>query len=499
MLKLAIAILFLIPNVALGATIYIDGQLAVNCSSNNYSISNRTCTGKDGNAYNNIQSALTASAANDTIYFRSGSITSNITGTDGISTKNGQTWAQYPGDTPRSTTITGDATNQRVFTVSGDSGVNDVVIRDLVIVGGFRFGIFVTNSSRTKIINNEIRGFNNTADSGNGGVAYWAAGASPNALDGEITDNYIHSPVLTATDHTGVTLASIGAYVSNILVARNRIVGTRFGVWLDVQACQPARGATPCTIEGNYIKNTGEHCLHAEIGSTATWRRNICDSPGRIGMLLRPGATDQNTQTKIYNNTFYNPGRSGSFGEGIWIQNDQATANVTNLEVKNNIIYRSGGADHYALQVGTLTIGQTTNRYQNNLFYMVSSTNGICWGSPASSTGPGCSPGTVYDDTTSGIAAWQVAAPSGVGSGNIVGDPLFANPAGEDFRLCTGVGIPVASCTGKSPAIDAGANVGLSFQGLAPDIGAIESGATGQAELVPTVPTAPTLLRWTSP
>src|SRR5262245_20201700 len=118
MLKLAIAILFfLTPNLTIGATIYIDGQLAVNCSSNNYSISSRNCTGKDGNAYNNIQAALTASANNDTIYFRPGSITSNASDVNGIVPKTGQTWGQYPGDTPRSTTITAGATHYRVFSL----------------------------------------------------------------------------------------------------------------------------------------------------------------------------------------------------------------------------------------------------------------------------------------------------------------------------------------------------------------------------------------------
>src|SRR4030095_9083192 len=106
---------------------------------------------------------------------------------------------------------------------------------------------------------------------------------------------------------------------------------------------------------------------------------------------------------------------------------------------------------------------------------MISSTNGICWGGPSNATSPGCSPGTTYDDTGAGITSWQAAAPSGVASGNISGDPLFANPAGEDFRLCHAPGGPVASWSGAAPAINAGVKVGLSFNGAAPDLGALET------------------------
>jgi hypothetical protein len=488
MLKLAIAILFLIPNVTLGATIYIDRQLGVNCSSNNYSIANRTCTGKDGNAYNNIQAALTASVANDKIYFRSGSYTVNTASND-IQPKNGQTWAQYPGDAARSATITAAASGRRVFVIYGGFGAQNVTVRDLTVVGGQCWGIHVASTNGAQIINNEVMGWNNQGvdESGCAGIGITAYDTQ-NANDAIVTDNYIHSPVLLASDNAGIHFGGGAFTPSNVVVARNRIVDVRFGIWMDVHACSPAVGATPCTVEENYVKNVTKHCLHAEIGSTGVWRKNICDTSGQVGFLLRPGASSTvNTQTKVYNNTFYNMG-GDNFGVGIWIQNDQATANVTNLEVKNNIIYRASGDSFYGITVGTLTIGQTTNRYQNNLLHLIGTTKGVCWGSPSSDTGGGCGSGQTFDDSASGMSSWAAAAPSGVVSGNIAGDPLFANPAGEDFRLCTGVGTPVASCTGKSPAIDAGANVGLSFQGTAPDLGAVESGASSRGVLLaPTI------------
>jgi hypothetical protein len=54
-----------------GVTRYADGQLSSNCTSGNYSIAKRDCTGKDGNAYKSLQDASNASAPGDTILVRS--------------------------------------------------------------------------------------------------------------------------------------------------------------------------------------------------------------------------------------------------------------------------------------------------------------------------------------------------------------------------------------------------------------------------------------------
>jgi hypothetical protein len=56
-------------------------------------------------------------------------------------------------------------------------------------------------------------------------------------------------------------------------------------------------------------------------------------------------------------------------------------------------------------------------------------------------------------------------------SGNIEVKPEFVDVSKGDFRLVSG-----------SPLIDAGLDVGLAFEGKAPDVGAVESvaPATGQ-------------------
>lgn len=63
---------------------------------------------------------------------------------------------------------------------------------------------------------------------------------------------------------------------------------------------------------------------------------------------------------------------------------------------------------------------------------------------------------------------WFPSQPSGAGLGSISGDPQFVNPGGGNFRLQPG-----------SPCIDVGADVGLSYQGSAPDMGVYESAGGG--------------------
>lgn len=60
------------PAEAEAATIYVDAGLASDCTSGNYSTTNRTCSGSSGNAYNDFQEACSAATASDDITIRSG-------------------------------------------------------------------------------------------------------------------------------------------------------------------------------------------------------------------------------------------------------------------------------------------------------------------------------------------------------------------------------------------------------------------------------------------
>src|SRR5262245_41412209 len=94
MWQVLFAVVWLMPTMSLAANVYIDRTLPANCTAGNYSITSRTCGGQDGNAYNNIQSALNASGIGNTINIRAGTYTSNVSGSS-IGPKSGQTWQSY--------------------------------------------------------------------------------------------------------------------------------------------------------------------------------------------------------------------------------------------------------------------------------------------------------------------------------------------------------------------------------------------------------------------
>ena len=77
MLKKIVILLFLLttPCLSWSANIYVDQTLVSDCTSGNYSIANRDCSGSDGNAYNGLQEALLAMADGDDLFLRGGTYT----------------------------------------------------------------------------------------------------------------------------------------------------------------------------------------------------------------------------------------------------------------------------------------------------------------------------------------------------------------------------------------------------------------------------------------
>src|SRR3989304_2401280 len=97
---LLLTLVLLVPNIVLAATYYTDGTLSSDCTSSDYSIANRTCTGSDGNGYNTIQEAVNvATTAGDMVKVRTGTYAEAVSMTTSGTTNTYITLQGYSAET----------------------------------------------------------------------------------------------------------------------------------------------------------------------------------------------------------------------------------------------------------------------------------------------------------------------------------------------------------------------------------------------------------------
>lgn len=69
---IALIALFCLASPVWAATRYVDGNLPSDCTSGNYSIANRNCSGSDGDAWNTISEGVSNLSNGDTLNIRAG-------------------------------------------------------------------------------------------------------------------------------------------------------------------------------------------------------------------------------------------------------------------------------------------------------------------------------------------------------------------------------------------------------------------------------------------
>ena len=140
---LLLTLVLLVPNIVLAATYYTDGTLSSDCTSSDYSIANRTCTGSDGNGYNTIQEAVNvATTAGDMVKVRTGTYAEAVSMTTSGTTN---TYITLQGYSAETATITPTSTQTGVNL----NGKDWLKIMNLTIDGG-QNGIRYMPGSSTK-------------------------------------------------------------------------------------------------------------------------------------------------------------------------------------------------------------------------------------------------------------------------------------------------------------------------------------------------------------
>ncbi|WP_158848793.1 right-handed parallel beta-helix repeat-containing protein [Algibacter sp. L1A34] len=334
--------------------IYVDNQLSSPCLGT-YSISNRDCTGSDGNAYNTLAGAAAVASAGDTVFIREGVFTSQLkpinsgTAIDRIIYKN------YENE---EVLITGVSLSPAVFiyevdyiTIEGLNienvrrwlnvlGANNIILKNntfkdaLDSGGSSKTGLFFQNSDYNRITNNVID--NSTQDN-----------------IGLVQSNYnlIDNNTITRAEHVLWTIKC-----SNYNVIRENYFHNELQKIGEVYDCDNVgHGDSPynkITSLNDTKHNVIEHNIFAfttspvnaspysgiqYAGQNGIIRNNVfydCQGPP-ISLTLYSDEATFNYGNRIYNNDFYN----NEFGA---IDISGSTSHTfSDQEIKNNILFKN--------------------------------------------------------------------------------------------------------------------------------------------------------------
>ena len=261
---------------------------------------------------------------------------------------------------------------------------------------------------------------------------------------------------VTNSVNIGINIFNINGTTGDTLVQRCTFNGTGLskdstGAHSAIQTWKTTDTPT-ITVQNNTFQDIDLHGAHHGHGIYALsgkliWRYNYHmgdNGPVRAGAAVRLANTGG---SQVYNNIFSNDGGTRYWGilattgthyiyNNVFYNNNYAIRTDTGeptVVVKNNIFFGTSHETWYYLY-------NVTGTYQgdNNIFY-------------------GASNGWKYQTTfQSTFSDWKVA--SGQDANSISSDPKFTNPAANDFTFQS-----------SSPAIDAGVNLGSTYQsGLSP-------------------------------
>lgn len=425
MLCIMCIISLLLPSLAYSSEIFVDNQLAADCTEGNYSIANRNCSGSDGDAYNTIQEAVDAVRTSGKL----GSETFVIRIRE-------ETYELRPGESvmegiklynrDEKPALHGSASHPITIRAHNITWPPNVTIKwsDTAILG--TCGAYLFNTGQ------DTRG-----------ESYYPGYLTLDGLeilgsqsDGEVG---IGNSAMQSCPNSPITIQNCKIH--------------HFG-----HCC--VKGKFKWTIQYNEIYDVPlvdhkDHCIYIGGGADfSTVKYNILhDAPGwgvhiydnaeeygegnnsedvivaynvmynlGINMGGGGGVTSRGPRTKIYGNTIYNA------RHGIWITGPQAD----DCEVMNNIAY---GMQYFGIGVGS------RNSYVDRL---ICTNNIINSFSPYPEPSPKCNDCTVSNNTTETDPKF-VSAPT-------YAFPAPVNATWTDFRLQS-----------NSPAINAGANLGTSY------------------------------------
>jgi hypothetical protein len=307
---------------------YVDGTLGADCTTGNYSIANRTCTGTDGNAYRTFNLVAPGTVAGDTVHIRAGTYAAgldctSVTCNDG--TANSKiTWKNYLAET---------------VTINGTWNFLDQDVQHWIVKGSSR-SAFVWDMNKSGTQNQCFQLSETTANQGSDNMTFDTLTCRETNQDGVIQrgNNNVYRNILFVDN--GDLSDSPATHAMNFSENNdgNLVENCEF---TDPGDYAIAMSDTTDSSVGNIIKN------------------NIFrDNSANTGFAEGPIALRGQNQAQVYNNVMYDfIVTSGA--SGIIVM----TAS-TGVEIYNNTIY--GNGNNTAI---TIDSGASGTILRNNLIW----------------------------------------------------------------------------------------------------------------------------------
>jgi hypothetical protein len=210
-------------------------------------------------------------------------------------------------------------------------------------------------------------------------------------------------------------------------------------------------------LERNWIHDVDGSCINLSRGGSKVILDNRLTGCGSHGLVLG----ESNNGTQIVGNQIWHNG-----GNGVHISGTAGNVPARNIEIAFNTLVanRAGISLGPAPYSGVFEVRVRNNLVQANTANGILVDPAVTWSEEHN---------LFFDnggDGSSGTLAVQGWDPTGLNPADVLGDPLLTDPAGGNF-------------TPGALAIDAGVDLGFDrngalpgdFNGVAPDIGAVET------------------------